>query len=64
MKLYRITNHLKNESLYSASAPQVRRYLLDSPEPDLLVVEEFEWDYKYQLVVLMNDALRHGRELL
>lgn len=64
MKLYRITDHSNNECFYIASPPQVRRYLLESSEPDLVVVEEFEWDYKYQLVVLMNDALRHGRELL
>ena len=63
MKLYRITDLAKSDVFYVGSAPQARKYVLESPDHSMVVVEELEWDYKYQLVVMMNDALKYGQEM-
>jgi len=44
---------------YIPSAPKARRYLLDNPEARL---EVLEYEYKYQLVTLLNDAYKEGYE--
>ena len=62
MKLYRITNHLKNETFYVGTAPQARRYVLEAPDSAMIDIEEFEWTYKYQLVQIVNEAMKFGQE--
>jgi hypothetical protein len=63
MKLYRITDYLKNKVFYVGSAPHARKYVSESFEPETVIVEEFDWNHKYQLIVLLNDALKHGQEV-
>ena len=62
MKVYRITDNGTGEIFYADSYPRVRKYKLESENPELITVEEFEYNYKWQLIVLLNDALKTGME--
>ena len=62
MKVFRITDHGQKTMFYAATRPHIRKYKLESKEPELIFVEEFEYDYKWQIVVLLNDALQTGME--
>ena len=62
MKVFRITDHALNKCFYVATRPHVRRYKLQAPVPELITVEEFDYNYKWQLVVLLNEALKKGEE--
>lgn len=63
MKIYRVTDHHTGEVFYADTAPHVRRYKMTAEYPDLVTSELLEYDYKYQIVVLLNDALKTGMEL-
>lgn len=62
MKVFRITDHATNKCFYVATRPHVRRYKMEAKIPELITVEEFDYNYKWQLVVLLNDALKKGME--
>jgi len=62
MKVYRVTDNDLNCIFYADSMPRVRKYKLASNNPELITVEEFEYDYKWQIIVLLNDALKTGKE--
>ena len=62
MKLYRVTDNHKHTIFYVGNKPQVRKYKLEAEQPEMVVVEEFEYEYKWQIIVLLNDALKTGKE--
>lgn len=62
MKVYRITDNGTDTQFYADSPPRIRKYKLESENPELIIVEEFEYNYKWQLIVLLNDALKTGME--
>ena len=62
MKVYRITDNETGAQFYADSYERVRKYKLESENPELITVEEFEYHYKWQLIILLNDALKTGME--
>lgn len=61
-QVYRITNHEKNQVTYVGKKPEVRKYLLENKDTgiDNITVETIEWNYKTQLVDLLNQAVSAG----
>jgi len=58
-KIYEVRDRQTKKSVYCGSFPQARRMLLEDPSR---TVAEMEYDYKWQLVVMMNDVYRQGRD--
>ena len=58
--IYRVRNPVENTQWFSASHPQARKILLEQGENATL--EMLEYQYKWQLVVMMNEAYLEGRD--
>ena len=58
--IYRVRNPVENTQWFSASQPQARKILLEHGENARL--EVLEYPYKWQLVVMMNEAYLEGRD--
>jgi len=41
--------------------PQVRRYRMEHPN-DQIIFREYQWQYKHQLVTIMNALLKIGQD--
>ena len=58
--IYRVRNPVEKTQWFSASHPQARKILLEHGENATL--ETLEYTYKWQLVVMMNEAYLVGRD--
>lgn len=58
--IYKVRNELERTQWFSASHPQARKILLEQGENATL--ETLEYTYKWQLVVMMNEAYLVGRD--
>lgn len=58
--VWRITNDHKGEVVYMEKKPHVRRYMMENVQPGKIKVEEIQWQYKYQLVKILNETLKIG----
>ena len=59
--IYKVRDQIKRTSQFYGSYPQVRKIMLENPD-DGLVIEPLEYQYKWQLVVMMMDVYNEGRE--
>jgi hypothetical protein len=59
-KIYRVRNPVERTQWFSASHPQARKILLEHGE--YATLETLEYEYKWQLVVMMNEAYLEGRD--
>ena len=57
--IYKVRDLMTKRSEYFASHPQARKCLLENPNGTL---EILEYTYKWQLVVMLNDAYKQGAE--
>ncbi len=64
MKIYRVTDNNIGTIFYAAGKPQIRKYKLESEEAEFVIVEEFEYNHKWELILLLNDALKTGKETI
>ena len=63
-KVWRLRDHQKNTIVYFEKYPHVRKYFLEnSKHHESIVVEELEWNYKNQLINLLNESVHIGRSL-
>jgi len=60
--VYLVTNYDKREIKVFGKKPQSRKYVLDHLE-DTVEIRELEWNYKTQLVEIMNNLLFMGQHL-
>ena len=59
--IYKVRDPVSKTSQFFGSYPQVRKIMLERPD-DGLIIEPLEYAYKWQLVVMMNDIYKQGRE--
>jgi len=59
-KIYRVRNPVERTQWFSASHPQARKILLEHGENATL--EMLEYQYKWQLVIMINEAYLEGRD--
>lgn len=57
--IYKVQDPLTNNQWYAGSFPQARKIRLEQGEHTTL--EMLEYQYKWQLVVMMNNAYADGR---
>ena len=60
--VFLVTNYDKREIKVFGKKPESRKYVLDHSE-DTVEIRELEWDYKTQLVEIMNNLLFMGQHL-
>lgn len=58
--IYKVRNAKDNTQWFTASHPQARKILLE--HGDDATLEMLEYQYKWQLVVMMNEAYLVGRD--
>jgi len=61
-KVFLVVNYTNREIKVFEKAPHVRRYELGNPG-DEMELKELEWNYKTQLVEIMNKLLYMGQNL-
>lgn len=59
--IYKVRDPLNRTSEFFGSYPQVRKIVLERPDAGL-VIEPLEYSYKWQLVVMINDAYKQGAD--
>jgi len=57
--IYKVRDPVTKNQWFTASHPQARKILLEQGDPATL--EMMEYQYKWQLVVMMNDAYADGK---
>jgi hypothetical protein len=57
--IYKVRDPVTKRNEYFASYPQARKSRLDNEDA---VLEVMEYNYKWQLVVMLNDAYKQGAE--
>jgi hypothetical protein len=63
MQCFRVRNIKTGEVRYLDKMPHVRRYLLEnSAVAEFLVVDHLEWNYKWQFIQMLNEAVIEGTE--
>ena len=58
--IYKVRNPVDNTQWFSASHPQARKIQMEQGE--FATLDIIEYQYKWQLVVLMNEAYLLGRD--
>lgn len=58
--IYKVRDPISGDQWFTASHPQARKTMLEKGEHTTL--EMLEYQYKWQLVVMMNAAYADGRE--
>ena len=62
--VFRIRDYHFNRLFYVGSKPAIRKYLLENTKyHESIVVEEITWQYKNQLVNLLNETVSMGESL-
>lgn len=62
--VFLVKNLATGDVRYLEKMPHVRKYRLEnSANADFITVEELEWTYKWQLVQMLNDAVKQGEDL-
>jgi len=62
--VFRVKNTATGDVRYLEKMPHVRRYRLEnSANAEFITVEELEWSFKWQLVQMLNDAVKQGEDL-
>lgn len=62
--VFRVKNLATGDVRYLEKMPHVRKYRLEnSATAEFITVEELEWTFKWQLVQMLNDAVKHGEDL-
>lgn len=62
--VFRVKNSATGDVRYLEKMPHVRKYRLEnSATAEFITVEELEWTFKWQLVQMLNDAVKHGEDL-
>lgn len=62
--VFRVKNTATGDVRYLEKMPHVRKYRLEnSANAEFITVEELEWTYKWQLVQMLNDAVKQGEDL-
>ena len=59
--VWRITDRNKGVTVHLEKKPHVRRYMLENKHHDQIEVTEIEWNYKSQLLEIINGAYALGR---
>jgi len=58
--VWRITDKKKHTILFMEKKPHVRKYMLENKHHDRIQVEEVKWNYKHELVRMLNDSFDRG----
>ena len=58
--IYKVRDPLSKHTVYSAAHPQARKFQMELG--DNATLEKLEYTYKWQLVVMLNDAYKQGAE--
>lgn len=62
--VFRVKNLATGDVRYLEKMPHVRKYRLEnSANAEFITVEELEWSFKWQLVQMLNDAVKQGEDL-
>lgn len=64
-RFYRVVNVVTKESKFFSSAPRARRMILEAQQKgvgDIFETEVIEYDYKYQLEVVLNNIFELGKD--
>ena len=59
--IYKVRDQIKRTSQFYGSYPQVRKIVSENPDAGLMV-EPLEYQYKWQLVVMLKNAYDEGRD--
>ena len=59
--IYKVRDQFNKTSKFFGSYPQVRKIVLENPDAGLMV-EPLEYQYKWQLVVMLKNAYDEGRD--
>ena len=59
--IYKVRDQIKRTSQFYGSYPQVRKIVLENPDAGLMV-EPLEYQYKWQLVVMLKNVYDEGRD--
>lgn len=58
--IYKVREPMTKHTVYSASHPQARKFQMGLG--DNATLEKLEYNYKWQLVVMLNEAYKQGAE--
>lgn len=58
--IYKVQEPMTKHTVYSASHPQARKFQMELG--DNATLEMLEYNYKWQLVVMLNEAYKQGAE--
>ena len=58
--IYKVRDPVTKHTVYSASHPQARKFQIELG--DGATLEKLEYNYKWQLVIMLNDAYKQGAE--
>jgi len=58
--IYKVQEPMTKHTVYSASHPQARKFQMELG--DNATLEKLEYNYKWQLVVMLNEAYKQGAE--
>ena len=62
--VFLVKNTATGDVRYLEKMPHVRKYRLEnSANAEFITVEELEWSFKWQLVQMLNDAVKQGEDL-
>lgn len=62
--VFLVKNLATGDVRYLEKMPHVRKYRLEnSANAEFITVEELEWSFKWQLVQMLNDAVKQGEDL-
>ena len=62
--VFRVNNLATGDVRYLEKMPHVRRYRLEnSANAEFITIEILEWHYKWQLVQMLNEAMKQGEDL-
>jgi len=59
--IWRVTDSLKGVTIHFEKKPYVRKYMLENKHHDHIEVMEIKWNYKSQLLQIINGAYAVGR---
>jgi hypothetical protein len=59
-KIWLVTDRLRGARYYMEKMPHVRRYMLENKHHDQIEVTRIEWNYKNELLKIINGAYAMG----
>ena len=58
--IWMVRDPLQENTIYLEKRPQVRKYMLENKHHNQIEVEEIQWNYKSELIKIINSAYSRG----